>query len=104
MTALPEERRRLLRPAPPGAEVAASPMLATLSDRREFDDGRLFERKLDGVRLPAVREGGTVRLLSRTGQRLDAACREIVASLAAQECPDFTVDGEVAAFSGGVWA
>ncbi|GGV29739.1 hypothetical protein GCM10010260_82830 [Streptomyces filipinensis] len=40
-------------------------------------------------------------LLSRTGQRLDETCPEIVAALAAQECADFTVDGEVVAFTGG---
>ncbi|MER6571770.1 non-homologous end-joining DNA ligase [Streptomyces sp. NPDC001093] len=76
-------------------------MLATLSDRRDFGEGWLFERKLDGVRLLAVREGDRVRLLSRTGQRLNDTYPEIVEALAAQECTDFTVDGEVVAFSGG---
>ncbi|WP_078963339.1 non-homologous end-joining DNA ligase [Streptomyces durhamensis] len=76
-------------------------MPATLSDRREFGEGWLFERKPDGVRLLAVREGERVRLLSRTGQRLDETCPEIVAALAAQECADFPVDGEVVAFTGG---
>lgn len=98
---LPAELRRLLRPAAPGAELAATPMLATLSDRREFGEGWVFERKLDGVRLLAVREGDRVRLLSRTGQRLNDTYPEIVAALAAQECADFVVDGEVVAFSGG---
>ncbi|MEU9475813.1 non-homologous end-joining DNA ligase [Streptomyces sp. NPDC048191] len=101
LDALPAGRRELLRPAAPGPELAAAPMLATLSDRREFDEGWLFERKLDGVRLLAVREGGDVLLLSRTGQRLNDTYPEIVAVLAAQECADFTVDGEVVAFSGG---
>ncbi|MFI9808792.1 non-homologous end-joining DNA ligase [Streptomyces sp. NPDC052301] len=101
LDALPDGPRRLLRPAPPGAELAASPMLATLSDRRDFGTDWLFERKLDGVRLPAVREGGRVRLLSRTGQRLDDSYPGIVEALAAQECADFTVDGEVVAFTEG---
>ncbi|MFI5977605.1 non-homologous end-joining DNA ligase [Streptomyces sp. NPDC051452] len=101
LDALPDDRRRLLRPAAPGTELAASPMLATLSDRRDFGAGWVFERKLDGVRLLAVREGERVRLLSRTGQRLDDTYPEIVAALAGQECADFTVDGEVVAFSGG---
>lgn len=98
---LPADLRELLRPAGPGAELAAAPMLATLSDRRDFGEGWLFERKLDGVRLLAVREGDRVRLLSRTGQRLNDTYPEIVAAVAAQECTDFTVDGEVVAFSGG---
>src|SRR5919206_161850 len=55
---LPTEHRRLLRAARPGVELAARPMLATLSDRRDFPDGGIFERKLDGVRLLAGREGG----------------------------------------------
>ncbi|MGW7259702.1 non-homologous end-joining DNA ligase [Streptomyces sp. NPDC054834] len=98
---VPHAQRALLRPAPSGAELAAHPMLATLSDRREFGAGWVFERKLDGVRLLAVRKGEEVRLLSRTGQRLDATFPEIAEALAAQECDDFTVDGEVVAFTGG---
>lgn len=99
---LPVEHRRLLRDAPPGADIAARPMLATLSDRRDFSSGSwIFERKLDGVRLLAVREEGRVRLLSRTGQVLDRTYPEVADSLAAQECSDFTVDGEIVAFHAG---
>ncbi|MER7841169.1 non-homologous end-joining DNA ligase [Streptomyces sp. NPDC096040] len=76
-------------------------MLATLSDRREFGDGWVFERKLDGVRMLVVREGGRTRLLSRTGQRLDDTFPEVGAALTAQESGDFTVDGEIVAFSRG---
>src|SRR3954469_4720878 len=96
---VPAEQRRLLRPDRPGVELAAHPMLATLSDRRDFGPGWVFERKLDGVRLLAVREGDRVRLRSRTGQQLDATFPEVAEALAAQECEDFTVDGEVVAFS-----
>ncbi|MGW0212456.1 non-homologous end-joining DNA ligase [Streptomyces sp. NPDC003233] len=70
-------------------------------DPRDFGEGWLFERKLDGVRLLAVREGDSLRLLSRRGRRLNDTYPEIVEALAAQECTDFTVDGEVVAFSGG---
>ncbi|OEV08620.1 ATP-dependent DNA ligase [Streptomyces nanshensis] len=99
---LPAERRSRLREADPGAELAARPMLATLSDRREFARGGwIFERKLDGVRVLAVREGGTVRLLSRTGRSLNGTYPEIADALTAQDCPDFTVDGEIVAFSEG---
>ncbi|MEU7305857.1 non-homologous end-joining DNA ligase [Streptomyces sp. NPDC007206] len=101
LDALPPGERELPRPARPGADLAAAPMLATLSDRRDFGEGWLFERKLDGVRLLAVREGGRVRLFSRTGQRLNATYPEIVEALEAQQCADFTVDGEVVAFTGG---
>ena len=96
------EQRRLLRTARPGAELAAQPMLATLSERRDFSGEEwLFERKLDGVRVLAVREGGRVALLSRTGRRLDATYPEVVDALGEQSCADFTVDGEIVAFSRG---
>ncbi|MEU6031594.1 non-homologous end-joining DNA ligase [Streptomyces tauricus] len=98
---LPEDQARLLLDAVPGVELASRPMLATPSDRRDFPGDWVFERKLDGVRVLAVREGGRVRLLSRTGNRLDDTYPEIVAALAAQSCADFTVDGEIVAFTHG---
>ncbi|MFI8234701.1 non-homologous end-joining DNA ligase [Streptomyces sp. NPDC085900] len=103
LDSLPEEQRGLLAAARPGTELAERPMLATLSDRRDFPDTGewIFERKLDGVRLLAVREAGRVTLLSRTGRRLDDSYPEIVEALSAQSCADFTVDGEVVAFSRG---
>lgn len=101
LDALPAEQRARLSAAPPGARLAAKPMLAQLSDRRSFPSGRwIFERKLDGLRMLAVREGAGVRLLSRTGQVLDTGYPELAVALADQECDDFTVDGEVVAFSG----
>ena len=75
-------------------------MLATLTDRREFDDGWLLERKLDGERCVAVRDGGTVRLESRTGKDLTSRYPEITAALAARRATGFVVDGEVVAFDG----
>ncbi|WP_436847990.1 hypothetical protein [Streptomyces coeruleorubidus] len=56
-------------------------MLATLSDRRDLsdaDDEWVLERRLDGVRVPAVREGERVTLLSRSGRRLNDTYPEIV--------------------------
>lgn len=101
LDSLPDEQQGLLRTGRTGAESAARPMLATLSDRRDFDSGWIFERKLDGIRLLAVRDGERVTLLSRTGRRLNDTYPEIVAALAAQSCTDFTVDGEVVAFNRG---
>lgn len=87
--------------AAPGVELAASPMLATLSDRRDFPQGWIFERKLDGIRVLAVRENGKVTLRSRSGRRLDPTYPEIVDALTAQNCADYTVDGEMVAYSHG---
>ena len=98
---LPDDQRGQLRPARPGAELAASPMLATPSDRRDLPAGWLLERKLDGIRVLAVREEGRVRIFSRSGRRLNATYPEVVAALEAQGCRDFTVDGEIVAFSDG---
>ncbi|MEV5281446.1 non-homologous end-joining DNA ligase [Streptomyces sp. NPDC052811] len=98
---LPAELAGRTTEAAPGVELAASPMLATLSDRRDFAGGWVFERKLDGIRVLAVREGGRVTLRSRSGRRLDATYPEIVDALAAQNCADFTVDGEIVAYSHG---
>jgi bifunctional non-homologous end joining protein LigD len=95
---LPAGELRKVRAARPGAELASRPMLATLSDQRDFTADWIFERKLDGIRLLAVRDEDGVRLLSRTGRDLNASYPEIVAALAEQTCGDFTVDGEVVAF------
>ncbi|MFI1731514.1 non-homologous end-joining DNA ligase [Streptomyces acidicola] len=101
LATLPDAGRRPLRPARPGVELASQPMLATLSDRREFSGDWIFERKLDGIRALAVREGDRVGLYSRSGNRINATYPEIVDALAAQECADFTIDGEIVAFSHG---
>lgn len=77
-------------------------MLATATDRREFDHHWVLERKLDGIRAVATRDGATIRLLSRTGKRLDDGYPELVEALAAQPVPDFVVDGEIVALVGGV--
>ncbi|MCF3960544.1 non-homologous end-joining DNA ligase [Streptomyces fuscigenes] len=102
LSSLSPDERRLLSEAPSGAELAAQPMLATLSDRRDFDAGGwIFERKLDGVRLLAVRDERGTRLLSRNGLRENATYPEIVDALADQDTADFVLDGEVVAFSHG---
>ncbi|MGP4052107.1 non-homologous end-joining DNA ligase [Streptomyces sp. 2A115] len=98
---LSADQTRLLRDARPGVELASQPMLATLSDQRDFPGEWIFERKLDGVRALAVRESGRVRLLSRTGRRLNETYPEIVDALSAQACTDFTIDGEIVAFAHG---
>jgi bifunctional non-homologous end joining protein LigD len=95
---LTAEDARALRDAPASPGTA---MLATLSDRRDFDTGWILERKLDGIRALAAREGDRLRLLSRGAKPLDAAFPELAEALAAQECADFTVDGEIVALKDG---
>ncbi|WP_368661676.1 non-homologous end-joining DNA ligase [Streptomyces sp. NA02950] len=81
--------------------MAEQPMLAVLSDRRSFDDHWLFERKLDGVRALATREGSQTRLFSRGGLSRERTYPELVEALEAQTCSDFTVDGEIVAMRNG---
>ena len=97
LDALPDEERRLLRRRRHPAWVP--PMLATLTERRFSDPEWVFERKMDGVRGLAFRNGRRVRLLSRN--RLDMGrYPEILEALGDQPAGDFVVDGEVVGFHG----
>jgi bifunctional non-homologous end joining protein LigD len=96
--ALPAQSRGRLRPIPP---LDGPPMLATLTDRRDFDEDWLFERKLDGVRVLGVKDERGTHLLSRGGLRLDRTYPELRDALADQHAGDLTVDGEVVALRGG---
>jgi DNA ligase D-like protein (predicted ligase) len=75
-------------------------MLATLTERRDFGDDWLLERKFDGERCVARKRGDDVRLESRTGKDLTNTYPEIRAALVAQRSRDLLLDGEVVAFQG----
>jgi DNA ligase D-like protein (predicted ligase) len=75
-------------------------MLATLTDRRDFGDDWLLERKLDGERCVARKDGGDVRLESRTGKDLTGTYPEVRAAVSAQRARDLLLDGEVVAYDG----
>jgi bifunctional non-homologous end joining protein LigD len=75
-------------------------MLATLTDRREFGDDWLLERKFDGERCVARKDGGEVKLESRTGKDLSGTYPEVRAAVAAQHAPSLLLDGEVVAYEG----
>jgi bifunctional non-homologous end joining protein LigD len=98
LTTLPDDERALLRPAP--APTHAGAMKAVLTDQRFSDAGWIFERKLDGVRCIAVRDGGPVTLLSRNDLSFNGRYPEIAAALEAQPQQRFAVDGEIIAFDG----
>jgi bifunctional non-homologous end joining protein LigD len=95
---LPEEERRALRRA--SVPVNAGAMKATLTDERFSDPDWIFERKLDGIRCIAIRDGGGVRMLSRNDLSLNARYPELAAALEAERCERFVIDGEVVAFEG----
>ena len=80
--------------------ISVAVMLATLTDRRDFGDGWLLERKFDGERCVARKEGHAVRLESRTAKDLTDTYPEVRTALAAQRTDRFLLDGELVAFDG----
>ena len=96
--ALAAAERGLLRPAPLPDRV--EPMKAVLTDERFSDPDWVFERKLDGIRCVAIKDGRRVRLLSRNHLSLDARFPEVVAALQADPATRLVLDGEVVAFDG----
>ena len=76
------------------------PALATLSHDRFWEDGWVYERKLDGQRCLAVRTARGTRLYSRSGRDVTVAFPEIAEALEQQASTDFVIDGEVVAFEG----
>jgi bifunctional non-homologous end joining protein LigD len=77
-----------------------APMLATLVDEPVDGEEWIFERKFDGVRLIAVRDGDTAAVWSRNGIDRSGGFPELVEVLLAQSCDRFVADGEVVAFDG----
>jgi bifunctional non-homologous end joining protein LigD len=75
-------------------------MLATLTDGRDFDEGWLLERKLDGERCVARKDGDDVRLESRNAKDLSATYPEVRVGVAAQRPRGLLLDGELVAFDG----
>jgi bifunctional non-homologous end joining protein LigD len=82
------------------APTTAGAMKAVLTQERFSDPDWIFERKLDGIRCIAIRDGGPVKLLSRNDLSLNGRYPGVAAALEAQECSRFAVDGEVVAFEG----
>lgn len=78
----------------------SEPMKAKLGDRPFSDPDWVFERKLDGIRAIARREGAAVSLTSRTGNDLSPSYPELIEALAAEPADDFVADGEIVAFEG----
>jgi DNA ligase D-like protein (predicted ligase) len=99
LDALGDAERALVAPGPPPTGKAA--MKAVLTDERFSDPAWIFERKLDGIRCIAVRDGGPVRLFSRNDLALDGRYPELAAALGEVPRERFAVDGEVVAFEGG---
>jgi DNA ligase D-like protein (predicted ligase) len=74
-----------------------TPMAATLTQERFAGPEWTFERKFDGIRLLAFRQGDAVRLFSRN--RLPQEHPEVAAAIAALPAREVILDGEVT----GAW-
>jgi bifunctional non-homologous end joining protein LigD len=77
------------------------PMKAVLTEGRFSDPEWVFERKLDGLRCLAFKDGGTVRMLSRNKLSFNERFPQIAAALEHDPADDFVVDGEIVAFADG---
>ncbi|HLI01427.1 MAG TPA: non-homologous end-joining DNA ligase [Acidimicrobiales bacterium] len=79
------------------------PMLAQLvrvGDHARREGQWRYQRKLDGLRVVAVRNGDEVELWSRNHLSYGARFPKVVAALAALPADNFTLDGEVVAYDG----
>jgi DNA ligase D-like protein (predicted ligase) len=76
-------------------------MKAVLTADRPAGPEWVFERKLDGIRCLAVKDGGRTRLYSRNELSLNDRYPSLAAALDADPADGFVLDGEAVAFVGG---
>jgi bifunctional non-homologous end joining protein LigD len=76
-------------------------MKAVLTAERPSGEGWVFERKLDGIRCLAVKDGGRTRLYSRNELSLNDRYPTIAAALDEDPADGFVIDGEAVAFVDG---
>ena len=87
---------------PPDARPAyVTPMKAVLTADRPAGPEWVFERKLDGIRCLAVKDGGETRLYSRNELSLNDRYPSLAAALDADPADGFVLDGEAVSFVGG---
>jgi bifunctional non-homologous end joining protein LigD len=70
------------------------PMAATLTQDRFTGPEWIFERKFDGIRLMAFKNGADVRLFSRNRLPLNGSYPDVVRAVAALPVRDVILDGE----------
>jgi bifunctional non-homologous end joining protein LigD len=70
------------------------PMAATLTQERFTGPDWIFERKLDGIRLLAFKQGSTIRLLSRNRLPQNESYPSFVRAIADLPVTDVVLDGE----------
>src|SRR2546426_12624992 len=70
------------------------PMAATLTQERFSGPEWTFERKLDGIRLLAFKNGREIRLLSRNRLPQNGAYPSVVEAITALQHDELILDGE----------
>lgn len=98
LDSLSADERELAPEAP--APTTSGAMKAVLTDERFSDPSWIYERKLDGIRCIAIRDGNNVTLLSRNDLKQNDRYPELVQALENERCDQFAIDGEVVAFEG----
>jgi bifunctional non-homologous end joining protein LigD len=78
-----------------------TPMKAVLTAERPAGAEWVFERKLDGIRCLAVKDGEGTRLYSRNELSLNDRYPSLAAALDADPADRFVIDGEAVAFVAG---
>ena len=76
------------------------PMAATLTQDRFTGPEWVFERKFDGIRLLAYKQGSKVRLLSRNRLLKNSAYPSVLHAIADLPAKELILDGEAT----GVWS
>ena len=98
--ALPPESVKTGRTLLSAVPTTAGAMKAVLTDERFSSPDWIFERKLDGIRCIAIRDGSSLRMLSRNDLSLNERYPGVAEALAGQSRERFVVDGEVVSVSG----
>lgn len=91
------EQARLLG-AKPSATSRLTPMLCATEGASLTDSERIYELKLDGVRVLAHRSGDTVQLNYRSGRVAGVSFPEIQRAVQTLFASEFVIDGEIVAF------
>jgi bifunctional non-homologous end joining protein LigD len=99
LAGLDERERRLVHGGPP--PTGSQAMKAVLNREAFSDPAWVYERKLDGIRCIAIRDGDAISMLSRNDLDLGGRYPEVRQALAAQTgTARFAIDGEIVAFEG----
>jgi bifunctional non-homologous end joining protein LigD len=100
--AVAAELAELVQSAPKRVVTAngLTPMLCALEGAKIVDPERLYELKIDGVRIVAEKRGPQVALRYRNGRAATASYGEIARAVSLLPIEDALLDGEIVTFDG----